>query len=90
MMNDRYVSNPSYQDEINQQGEQIDPARSEMSEILDNAEKVLTKDLKVQETYRGRMSNILSRFTPGGYIPTEKQAEINTYGSTKGRLFNPV
>ncbi len=86
MINSR-MSPGSYQN--SQQEEQTDPVKSEMSNILNNAEKILTDDLKGQETYRGRMSNIISRFTPGGYIPSEKQAEINTYGDIiKGKLFN--
>ncbi len=69
--------------------EQADSSNAELSNILTNAEDLLTKDLEKQETYRGRTSNILSRFTPGGYIPSKQQAKVNALGDVlRGKLFN--
>ena len=57
--------------------------------ILNNAEKLLKDDLEKQNTYRGRFSNLLSKFTPGGYIPNKEQAQINALGDVlRGKLFN--
>lgn len=69
--------------------EQADSSNNELSNILNNAETLLTNDLKNQETYRGRTSNLLSRFTPGGYIPSKQQAQVNALGDVlRGKLFN--
>jgi hypothetical protein len=62
---------------------------SATSNILDNAEKILKEDLKEQKTYKGRASDFLARFTPGGYIPTKEHAKVNALGDVlRGKLFN--
>ncbi len=70
------------------QGHESSP-NADIMNILNNAEKVLTADLENQDTYRGRTSNLLSRFTPGGYVPSKSQAQVNAMGDVlRGRLFN--
>jgi hypothetical protein len=64
---------------------------SDLLDLLDQAERVLMDDEIKQnpETYRGRANAFFSKFIPGGYIPTEPQAEINALGDVlKGQLFN--
>lgn len=69
--------------------EHSDPSNAELSNLLNSAEDLLTKDLEKQETYRGRTSNLLSRFIPGGYIPSKHQAQVNALGDVlRGKLFN--
>jgi hypothetical protein len=69
--------------------ERSESNEGQISNVLENAENLLTDDLQKQKTYRGRLSNLLSRFTPGGYIPTKEQAEVNALGDVlRGNLFN--
>jgi hypothetical protein len=69
--------------------EHSDSSNSELSNIFNQAEKLLTGDLKEEKTYRGRTSNFLSRFTLGGYIPSKEQAKVNALGDVlRGKLFN--
>lgn len=83
------MSQRKSQSGITKKEEEAEASNSELSNLLNNAEELLTKDLEKQETYRGRTSNLLSRFTPGGYIPSKEQAQINALGDVlRGKLFN--
>lgn len=87
MMNQRTPHGIS-QDKKTAEEQRLESSDSGLSNIFNNAEKILKSDLQKQETYRGRFSNLMSRFTPGGYIPTEKQAEVNALGDVlRGNLF---
>lgn len=88
MMNERMSQGRGQSQEIPQE-KHADSSSSELSNILNSAEKFLTEDLEKQETYRGRASNFLSGWTPGGYIPTKQQAQVNAMGDIlRGKLFN--
>lgn len=86
---DSRMSDGTAQHNKTRKEERSDSANGQISNVLKNAEDLLTEDLEKQETWRGRLSNLFSRFTPGGYIPTEKQAEVNALGDVlRGNLFN--
>jgi hypothetical protein len=88
LMNSR-MSARSDQGEKSEKEKHADSSNAELSNLLNSAENLLMKDLEKQETYRGRASNLLSRFTPGGYIPNKEQAQVNALGDVlRGKLFN--